>query len=139
MIGIGEGLGQYRTNTEDQGRRQYWLEWVVAVSRRWRRSDDGLTLTGTFTTEHGVPYRCCIRHTKPVSMEYSVDVVTISPKYQVVIPRAVREQLNLVPGQKVQAIVYDGRLQLIPLRAAAAFRGTLAGLDTTLSRDTDRV
>ncbi len=72
-------------------------------------------------------------------MEDSVDVVTISPKYQVVIPRAVREQLNLVPGQKVQAIVYDGRLQLIPLRAAAAFRGTLAGLDTTLSRDTDRV
>lgn len=68
-----------------------------------------------------------------------MEVVTISPKFQVVIPRSVRERLNLSPGQKVQALVYDGRVELIPMRPAKALRGFLAGLDTTLERDTDRV
>ena len=72
-------------------------------------------------------------------MEDQVDVVTISPKYQVVIPRAVREQLNLTPGQKLQALVYDGRVELIPLQPATALRGVLKGLHTTLDRDADRV
>ena len=71
-------------------------------------------------------------------MENSVDVVTISPKYQVVIPRAVRERLNLLPGQQLQALVYDGRVELIPLRSAASLRGVLKGIDTTVDRDTDR-
>ena len=68
-----------------------------------------------------------------------MDVVTISPKYQVVIPRAVREQLNLAPGQKMQALAYDDRVELIPLRPAAALRGFLKGIDTTVERDVDRV
>ena len=67
-----------------------------------------------------------------------MDVVTISPKFQVVIPRAVRERLNLAPGQKVQAIVYDDRVELIPLRPARALRGFLRGMDTTVARDADR-
>ena len=69
----------------------------------------------------------------------SVDVVTISPKFQVVIPRSVRERLNLSPGQKVQALVYDGRVELIPLRPAKALRGFLKGIDTAVPRDADRV
>lgn len=68
-----------------------------------------------------------------------MDVVTISPKYQVVIPRAVREQLDLLPGQKLQAIAYDGRVELIPLRPAAALRGMLKGADTAFERDADRL
>ncbi len=68
-----------------------------------------------------------------------MDIVTISPKYQVVIPRAVREQLNLAPGQKMQALAYDDRVELIPLRPAAALRGFLKGIDTTVERDVDRV
>ena len=67
-----------------------------------------------------------------------MDVVTISPKFQVVIPRSVRERLNLSPGQKVQALVYDGRVELIPLRPAKALRGFLRGIDTTVARDADR-
>jgi AbrB family looped-hinge helix DNA binding protein len=67
-----------------------------------------------------------------------VDVVTISPKFQVVIPRTVRERLRLSPGQKVQALVYDGRVELIPLRPAKALRGFLKGIDTTVARDADR-
>jgi AbrB family looped-hinge helix DNA binding protein len=68
-----------------------------------------------------------------------VDVVTISPKFQVVIPRTVRERLGLSPGQKVQALVYEGRVELIPLRPAKALRGFLKGIDTTVARDADRV
>ena len=67
-----------------------------------------------------------------------MDVVTISPKFQVVIPRTVRERLNLSPGQKVQALVYEGRVELIPLRPAKALRGFLRGIDTTVPRDPDR-
>ena len=67
-------------------------------------------------------------------------VVTISPKFQVVIPKDVRDQLNLVPGQKVQAIAYGDRVELIPVRPASALRGMLRGLDTSLERDReDRV
>jgi AbrB family looped-hinge helix DNA binding protein len=77
--------------------------------------------------------------TQPVSIEAAMEVVTISPKFQVVIPRSVRERLNLSPGQKVQALVYDGRVELIPVRPAKALRGFLRGIDTTLARDADRV
>ena len=64
--------------------------------------------------------------------------VTISPKFQVVIPKSVREKLKLEPGQKVQAIVYDGRIELIPLRTPAEIRGFLKGIDTNIGRETDR-
>lgn len=67
-----------------------------------------------------------------------MDVVTISPKYQVVIPRAVRERLRLEPGQKVQALVYEGRVEFIPLRPAKALRGFLKDIDTALARDENR-
>ena len=67
-----------------------------------------------------------------------MDVVTISPKYQVVIPRSVRERLQLEPGQKVQAIVYGDRVELIPLRTARSQRGFVRGIDTAVDRDADR-
>lgn len=67
-----------------------------------------------------------------------MDVVTISPKYQVVIPRNVRERLKLRPGQQVQAIVHDDRVELIPVRPAKALRGFVKGIDTNVDRDTDR-
>lgn len=68
-----------------------------------------------------------------------MDVVTISPKFQVVIPRALREQLKLAPGQQLQAIAYDGRIELVPLRHPRELRGFLKGIDTTVERDGDRV
>jgi AbrB family looped-hinge helix DNA binding protein len=69
-----------------------------------------------------------------------METVTISPKFQVVIPKLVREQLNLVPGQKVHAVAYGGRIEFIPVRPARALRGILRGLDTTFERDEeDRV
>lgn len=68
-----------------------------------------------------------------------MDTVTISPKFQVVIPRAVREQLGLEPGQKVQALAYNNRVELIPVQPLRRMRGFLKGIDTTVARDRDRV
>jgi AbrB family looped-hinge helix DNA binding protein len=64
--------------------------------------------------------------------------LTISPKFQVVIPKAIRELLNLRPGQKVQAIVYDNRIELIPVRPIKKMRGFIRGIDTTVPREDDR-
>jgi len=65
--------------------------------------------------------------------------VTISPKYQVVIPKDIRESLGLKPGQKIQAIEYDGRVELVPVRPISQMRGFLTGIDTSVPREDDRV
>ena len=65
--------------------------------------------------------------------------ITISPKFQVVIPKAIRELLGLRPGQKVQAIAYEDRIELIPVRRMKDMRGFLRGIDSTVERDPDRV
>lgn len=68
-----------------------------------------------------------------------METVTVSPKYQVVIPRAIRESLRVKPGQKLQVILYQGRIELIPLRPVHEARGFLRGIDTTVEREPDRV
>lgn len=68
-----------------------------------------------------------------------MDTVTISPKYQVVIPKAIRAQLKLRAGQKVQAIAYQNRIELVPVRPARQMRGFLIGINTDVPRDRDRV
>ena len=65
--------------------------------------------------------------------------VTVSGKFQVVIPKAVRESLGLQPGQKLEVIVHEGRAEFIPLRPLKAMRGFLRGIDTRVPRDKDRV
>jgi AbrB family looped-hinge helix DNA binding protein len=65
--------------------------------------------------------------------------VTISPKYQVVIPKSIREQLRLSPGQKIEAIVLDGRIELIPIRPVQELRGFVKGIDTSVEREEDRL
>jgi AbrB family looped-hinge helix DNA binding protein len=74
-----------------------------------------------------------------IDRERVMTTVTISPKYQVVIPKQIREKLDLRPGQRVQAIGYDGRVELVPVRAMESMRGFLAGIDTTVDRDEDRL
>lgn len=64
--------------------------------------------------------------------------ITISPKFQIVIPKAIRTLLGLVPGQKFQAIAYEDRIELIPVRPARELRGFLKGIDTRVARDRDR-
>jgi len=67
-----------------------------------------------------------------------MNTVTISPKYQLVIPRAIRELLGLKPGQKVQAIAYNNRIELIPVRSIRRMRGFVHGIDTAVEREDDR-
>ena len=68
-----------------------------------------------------------------------MDAVLVSPKFQVVIPRAVREALRIRPGQRVQVIQYEDRIELIPIRPIREMRGFLKGIDTTIERELDRV
>lgn len=68
-----------------------------------------------------------------------MEKVTISPKFQVVIPRSVRERLHLKPGQQVQVIPYENRIELIPLKLPRELRGALRGMSTELEREDDRL
>ncbi len=65
--------------------------------------------------------------------------VTVSPKYQIVIPKAIREALNIHPGQKIQVINYQNRIELVPVRPISEARGFLKGIDTTIVREPDRL
>ena len=65
--------------------------------------------------------------------------VTISAKYQVVIPKAARQALKLRPGQKVEVLVYEGRLEFVPTVDLKSARGFLKGIGTDAARDKDRV
>lgn len=68
-----------------------------------------------------------------------MDTLIISPKYQIVIPKAIREELGLSPGQKVQMIAYGNRIELIPEQGIKEMRGFLKGIDTEVPREGDRV
>jgi AbrB family looped-hinge helix DNA binding protein len=63
---------------------------------------------------------------------------TLSPKFQIVIPKAVREALKLVPGRKFHVLHHNGRIELIPVRDAKTMRGFLRGINTRVRRDADR-
>jgi AbrB family looped-hinge helix DNA binding protein len=68
-----------------------------------------------------------------------MEQVTVSPKFQVVIPARVRRSLGLRAGQKVQVLLYEGRIELIPVIPLKKARGFLKGIDTTVDRESDRV
>jgi len=66
-----------------------------------------------------------------------MDTVTISSKYQVVIPRAIRAKWNVKPGQKVRFIIYGNRLEIVPVRDIKAARGFLKGMSSDIEREED--
>jgi AbrB family looped-hinge helix DNA binding protein len=67
-----------------------------------------------------------------------MESATVSTKFQVVIPQKVREALGIKPGQKVQVIPYEGRIEIIPLEPMKKSRGFLIGIDTHIEREEDR-
>jgi AbrB family looped-hinge helix DNA binding protein len=67
-----------------------------------------------------------------------LSTVTISSKYQVVIPKAVRERLKIKPGQKVEAFAIGGRIEFVPVRPISEMRGFLKGMDPDFEREPDR-
>ena len=67
-----------------------------------------------------------------------MEQVKVSPKFQVVIPKPVREALGITPGQRFQVVPYGDRIELVPVRDIGEVRGFLAGMDTGLEREPDR-
>ncbi len=72
-------------------------------------------------------------------MEVPMKSVTISPKYQVVIPREVKQSMEIKPGSKVRVLLYENRIELIPMKNMRRMRGFLKGIDTTVERERDGV
>ena len=68
-----------------------------------------------------------------------METVTVSPKYQVVIPKNIRKALGIRVGQKIQVVVYEGRIELIPITPIKDLRGFARGIDTSVEREADRV
>ena len=68
-----------------------------------------------------------------------METVKVSPKFQVVIPRKVRQALGIRPGQKIQVLVYQNRIEFIPVKRMKEMRGFLKGIDSAVERDADRV
>jgi AbrB family looped-hinge helix DNA binding protein len=74
-----------------------------------------------------------------IDQEAGMESVLVSPKFQVVIPRAVRVALGIQPGQRLQVVPYADRIELIPIRPTEALRGFLRGIETTVEREPDRL
>jgi AbrB family looped-hinge helix DNA binding protein len=68
-----------------------------------------------------------------------METSTVSPKFQIVIPLRVRRLLGIRPGQKVQVIPYEGRVEIVPLKPVKQARGLLKGIDTSIEREPDRI
>jgi len=67
-----------------------------------------------------------------------VDTVKLLPKYQVMIPKSVREALKLRPGQEVAVMRYRGRIELVPMSPVSEMRGMLRGIESEVERERDR-
>ena len=65
--------------------------------------------------------------------------VTVSPKFQIVIPRDVRESMGIFPGQRIQILTWRNRIELIPLKPMKEMKGFLKGISTNVQRDDDRL
>jgi len=68
-----------------------------------------------------------------------METVTLSPKFQVVIPQAIREALQLKAGEKLRVMRYAGRVEFIPVRPIEEMRGFLRGMNTSIDREDDRL
>jgi AbrB family looped-hinge helix DNA binding protein len=64
-----------------------------------------------------------------------MEIVTVSPKFQIVIPLALRKALGIKPGQKVEVREKEGHLELVPLKPISEYRGFLRGIDTDVPND----
>lgn len=66
-------------------------------------------------------------------------MVTVSPKFQVVIPKEVRDSMGIESGQKIQMLMYRNRIELIPIKPMKKMKGLLKGMDTDVRKDEERV
>ena len=64
--------------------------------------------------------------------------VTVSPKFQVVIPKSIRDKMEIKVGQRFQLIQYEDRIEFIPIKNVKDMKGFLKGIDTKVQREKDR-
>lgn len=62
------------------------------------------------------------------------NTITVSPKFQIAIPKHVREQIGLQSGDRLQVMVYDRRIELIPVEKLSSLKGSLQGIQTKVKR-----
>jgi len=72
-------------------------------------------------------------------LEGRMNSVKVSPKFQIVIPKEIRESLNIHPGAAMQIFEVEGRIEVVPVRPIQSLRGRFRGIDTRVDRDEDRV
>jgi AbrB family looped-hinge helix DNA binding protein len=65
--------------------------------------------------------------------------VTVSPKFQIVIPKSIRDKMEIKAGQQFQLIQYGDRIEIIPVKRIKEMKGFLKGMDTTVERERDRI
>jgi AbrB family looped-hinge helix DNA binding protein len=65
--------------------------------------------------------------------------VKVSPKFQIVIPKEIRKQLGVMKGQRLQIIVRNGIISLVPERSLKDLRGSLQGMDLKGIREEGRI
>ncbi len=68
-----------------------------------------------------------------------METVTVSPKFQVVLPRKIRRALAIDAGQKIQVFLYNNRIELVPIQPMKHARGFLAGIDTSIEEEPERL
>jgi AbrB family looped-hinge helix DNA binding protein len=68
-----------------------------------------------------------------------METVTVSSDFRVEIPRMARESLGIQPGQRIQILLYNDRIEFIPIKPITDMRGFLEGIDTTVDREGDRL
>ena len=66
-------------------------------------------------------------------------VVKVSPKYQVIIPKEVRENSGLKVGSKLEIFNYNGRIEMVLIRPVKGMKGRLSGISTAILRESDRL
>jgi len=67
-----------------------------------------------------------------------METITVSPKFQIVIPKTIRQKLEIKPGQKLQVFQSGNRIEYIIMNDISASRGFLKGIDTDIGRKGDR-
>ena len=68
-----------------------------------------------------------------------MDAVTVSPKYQITIPKLIRKKFDIHPGERMVIIPYEDRIEMMPERDIKSMRGFLKGIDIAVEREDDRV
>jgi AbrB family looped-hinge helix DNA binding protein len=68
-----------------------------------------------------------------------MNTVTVSSKFQVVIPKEIREMIGLQVGTKMEIISYGTRIELVPIQPLKKLKGIFKGINTQIQREDDRI